>query len=163
MAAKLGTRVLYAATATGDDEEMRQRIALHRQARPASWRTLEEPLDLPRAISGEARDAEVVLIDCLTLWVSNLLIARGGEAAGASTEAAILDEVAQLVSVFRQGKATFVVIANEVGLGLVPPYPLGRLYRDALGRANQLLAAAADEVYFLVAGIPMTLKRREAV
>ena len=159
LAARLGARVLFVATAMGEDEEMRRRIAGHRQARPAAWRTLEEPLQLAPAIARQAGNAEVVLVDCLTLWVSNLLLAQGGEEADADAEEAVLREVAKLIDVYRQGAATFLVIANEVGLGLVPPYPLGRLYRDALGRANQLLAAAADAVYFMVAGLPLAIKK----
>lgn len=160
LAAKAGSRVLFAATALADDDEMLERIAAHQEARPATWRTVEEPLELAQAIAREAGDAEVVLVDCLTLWVSNLLLARGGEEADASAEGAVLSEVAKLLEVYRREAATFLVIANEVGLGLVPPYPLGRRYRDALGRANQLMAAAADEVYFMVAGMPLALKRQ---
>ena len=162
MAAERAARVLYVATAEPGDDEMRQRIAAHRLARPAVWQTLEEPLDLAGAIGDVVDGFDLVLVDCVTVWISNLLMALGGEAATDDDLRRVLDNVAALVELYRRGQASFVLVANEVGLGLVPPYPLGRLYRDALGRANQRLAAAADEVYFLVAGIPLVVKKGHA-
>ena len=152
--------VLFVATAQAGDDEMRERIAEHRRRRPASWRTLEEPRQLGPAIAESAGGARVVLVDCVTLWLANLLLADSPDGESVPPEAGelALAEVDALLAAHRAGSAAFVVVSNEVGLGLVPPYPLGRVYRDLLGRANQRLAAAADEVYFLVAGLPVELK-----
>ena len=153
-------RVLYVATAQAGDEEMRDRIAKHRASRPDGWRTLEEPLRLGERLAAEAGDASVVLLDCATLWVTNLLLAACGESEDVppAAEAEVLAELDSLLDAYRRRDATLLVVSNEVGLGLVPPYPLGRAYRDVLGRVNQRLAAAADEVYLLVAGLPVDLK-----
>ena len=153
-------RVLYVATAEAWDDEMRARIAKHRAGRPAGWRTVEALTDAGRAAATAAAEAEVVLLDCLTLLTSNVILALPDDATatGARAEAAALSEVNEILHAYRAGDATWIIVSNEVGLGLVPPYPLGRLYRDALGRANQCLAAAADTVLFMVAGIPMRVK-----
>lgn len=153
--------VLFVATAQARDEEMRDRIAEHKRRRRAAWRTLEEAIDLGGRISVVVGEARVVLVDCVTLWASNLLLERLGpddEEAPPEVEARALAAVEELLAAHRDGVATWIVVSNEVGLGLVPPYPLGRAYRDVLGRMNQRLAAAADEVYLLVAGIPVELK-----
>jgi adenosylcobinamide kinase/adenosylcobinamide-phosphate guanylyltransferase len=152
--------VLYVATAHAGDDEMRARIAEHRRRRPAAWRTLEAPLALAEGIREHAAGADVVLVDCLTVWTSNLLLAAAGDAERLrpEQEADILRRVAELVATCRALPATCLLIANEVGLGVVPAYPLGRAYRDLLGRANQRLAAAADHVYLLVAGLPIDVK-----
>jgi adenosylcobinamide kinase / adenosylcobinamide-phosphate guanylyltransferase len=153
--------VLLVATAQARDDEMRDRISEHRRRRIAGWRTLEEPIALGRRIPPAVGDARVVLLDCVTLWASNLLLETMGpddESAPTGVEARALREVDSLLAAFREGAATWIVVSNEVGLGLVPPYPLGRAYRDLLGRMNQSIAAAADEVYLLVAGIPVELK-----
>jgi adenosylcobinamide kinase/adenosylcobinamide-phosphate guanylyltransferase len=152
--------VLYVATAQAGDDEMRARIAEHRRRRPASWRTLEAPLDLAASIRQHAAGASVVLVDCLTVWTSNLMLREAGdsETLAPAQESAILTHLADLLAACRSTSATCLLISNEVGLGLVPPYPLGRAYRDLLGRVNQRAAADADEVYLLVAGIPVDLK-----
>ncbi len=149
-----GPDVLYIATAQAFDDEMRSRIAAHRAARPTGWRTLEAP-SLRTAAIGLPR---VVLLDCLTLLASNAILALGDTPSAQEAEAAVDAEVSALLAAYREGDATWIVVSNEVGLGLVPPYPLGRIYRDALGRANQCLAAAADRVLFMVAGLPLTIK-----
>ncbi|MGI6210029.1 MAG: bifunctional adenosylcobinamide kinase/adenosylcobinamide-phosphate guanylyltransferase [Anaerolineae bacterium] len=158
-----GDDVLFVATAEPSDEEMRARIQAHRLDRPAAWRTLEAPLQvgsrLAEALTGSER---AVLVDCLTLLVSNALIAAGGEAEPARAAAAVESEVAALIECTALGP-DLIVVSNEVGLGLVPEYALSRLYRDCLGRANQALAARADRAYFLVAGIPVDLKRLAAL
>ena len=152
--------VLYVATAQAGDDEMRERIVRHRESRPSCWRTLEEPLRVGERIAAEVGDARVVLLDCATLWVTNLLLAACGdrEDVPPAAEASVLAAVDALLVARRSIDATLIVVSNEVGLGLVPPYPLGRAYRDVLGRANQHLAAAADDVYLLVAGLPVDLK-----
>jgi adenosylcobinamide kinase/adenosylcobinamide-phosphate guanylyltransferase len=153
-----GDNVVYLATAEAGDDEMRARIAVHRSERPQGWRTVESPtlagLDLV-TVCGNAR---VVLLDCVTLLVSNGVTATGDEPDSTTAEAAASREVDALLEAYAAGNATWIVISNEVGMGLVPPYPLGRVYRDALGRVNQRLAAAADRVVLMVAGLPWELK-----
>lgn len=157
LAARLGSRVLYVATAEALDEEMSARIEAHRLSRPAGWRTLEARAGVAQAIAREKADAEVVVLDCLTLLVSNLVV--GGEAGVEACEKTVVAEVDDLVALMKSSEPHFIVVSNEVGLGLVPPNPLGRLYRDLLGMANQMVARHADEVYLMVAGIPMPLKK----
>jgi adenosylcobinamide kinase/adenosylcobinamide-phosphate guanylyltransferase len=156
-----GDSVVYVATAEAGDDEMRARIAAHRAERPAGWRTVEAPRLAGLDLSGEAADARVVVLDCVTLLVSNAVIATGDEADSATAEAAAGREVDALFAAYSAGDSAWIVISNEVGMGLVPPYPLGRLYRDALGRANQRIAAVADQVLLLVAGLPWELKKPE--
>ncbi|HNR97475.1 MAG TPA: bifunctional adenosylcobinamide kinase/adenosylcobinamide-phosphate guanylyltransferase [Anaerolineae bacterium] len=154
-----GADVLYIATSQVLDEEMRQRVAVHRSQRPAGWRTLEAPLLTGATLDEAVRSARVVLVDCLTLLASNAILALGEEPPAREAEAAVESEVSALLAAQRGGRATWIIVSNEVGLGLVPPYPLGRVYRDALGRANQRLAAAADQVLLMVAGLPLYLKQ----
>ncbi|HHV62053.1 MAG TPA: bifunctional adenosylcobinamide kinase/adenosylcobinamide-phosphate guanylyltransferase [Firmicutes bacterium] len=193
LAASLGARVAYVATATPGDEEMQARIQAHKERRPPEWVTIEEPYDVTRAIQrltygpcahdfdytnsectydldhpdydpgkqlDEDRgnrnqgksDVDVVLVDCITLLVSNLLAAgRDGEQ--------VLAEISRLAEVASTCCIPVIVVSNEVGMGIVPEYPLARLYRDVHGRANQILAAAAREVYVLFSGIPLEIKR----
>jgi adenosylcobinamide kinase/adenosylcobinamide-phosphate guanylyltransferase len=154
--------VLYVATAEALDGEMSRRIARHRASRPASWRTREEPRDLAPAIQSAGDDIRVVLIDCITLWLSNVLSALPVQDDSTFDEGAaeeIVDAaVAALLAAYQAGKTHLLLVSNEVGLGVVPAYPLGRLYRDLLGRVNIRLAAAADEVVLMVAGIPLHVK-----
>jgi adenosylcobinamide kinase / adenosylcobinamide-phosphate guanylyltransferase len=144
-AASAGT---YCATAKARDAEMSARIALHRARRGPFWRTVEEPLALAAVIAAETRRERPLLVDCLTLWLSNVM--TGGRSVDG--EAAALDAALRLAT----GKV--VLVANEVGLGLVPETPLGRRFRDAAGRLNQQVAALADRVVFVAAGLPLVLK-----
>jgi len=150
LAAACGEPVLYVATATASDAEMAERIARHRAQRPAHWRTLEAPTDVARQVADALREVRTVLVEDLGLLLSNRLLADDA----ASAEAGALADVEALVRV----AANVVLVSNEVGLGLVPPYPLGRVFRDALGRLNQHAAALADEVVLIVAGLPLRLK-----
>jgi adenosylcobinamide kinase/adenosylcobinamide-phosphate guanylyltransferase len=145
--------VLYLATATAGDDEMAERIAAHRAARPSGWRTVEAPLDPAGAIREHAGPGDLVLLDCVTLWVSNRILAEP-----APSDAELVAEAEAIAGAARERGADLVAVSNEVGLGVVPPYPLGRRYRDALGRVNQALAARAEEAIFLVAGLPLRLK-----
>lgn len=151
--------ILFVATAEPGDEEMERRIERHRQARSDCWRTLEAPQNVGQAILDVAaeHDVEGVLVDCMTLLTSNLLM-EAEDVFANEIEAAMMKEVKDLVTCAEQLPAPLVVVSNEVGWGLVPSYPLGRAYRDLLGRANQALAEAADEVILLVAGIPRVIK-----
>jgi adenosylcobinamide kinase/adenosylcobinamide-phosphate guanylyltransferase len=146
----LGPRRLFIATAEPSDDEMRDRIARHRAERGGGFDTLEEARRLPEALAGD-RDHDVVLVDCLTIWISNLLV--GGAAAGAVEE-----RVAALLGVLAQRRAHVVIVSNEVGMGLVPDTPLGRVFRDLTGFAHQRIAAVADELYFAAMGVTLRLR-----
>ena len=153
--ASSGQRVLVVATAEAGDAEMAARIAAHQASRPAEWTTLEAAVDVAEALAPVVDGYDTVLLDCLTLWVSNLLQrapdpASAGEAVAAQAEA--------LLALQRRSGAAWVVVSNEVGLGVIPPSELGRAYEDALGRVNQMYAAQADAVYFMAAGLPLQLK-----
>ena len=152
-----GDSVLYVATAQAFDEEMQVRIEKHRAERPTSWRTVESPTGAGDAILAAAGDEQVILVDCLTVLVSNMLLKFEDPFADAVT-ASVQDEVDKLLNCAEKLEANIIIVSNEVGLGLVPPYPLGRAYRDLLGKANQRLAARADKVLFMVAGLPMVVK-----
>jgi adenosylcobinamide kinase/adenosylcobinamide-phosphate guanylyltransferase len=163
LAGSLNQPVVFIATATAGDDEMRARIARHRAERPQTWHTLEEPLDLAGAIKRGSDLADVLLLDCMTLWLSNFLLRDWHEeqaidALFAEDALQVIKTMLTLVSTLPAQK-TLIVVSNEVGLGLVPEYPLGRVYRDALGAVNQLLACAADRAYLLVAGIAVDLKQ----
>src|SRR6266705_4362008 len=167
LAASSGRRVAFIATATASDDDMRQRIARHRASRPHDWITIEEPLNLAGAVRRAAALADVLLLDCITLWLANWL-ARHGEtsdtAMAASSplfDAAAMQEIHNLLATLDSlgPSKTLIVITNEVGLGIVPAYPLGRLYRDTLGLVNQRLAEVAGRVYLLIAGIAVDIKR----
>jgi len=148
--------VVYVVTAEAGDEEMAQRILHHRRDRPPGWRTAEVPRDVVSAVEELGPEAAVITLDCITLWISNLLLAEGEEAA-AGREEAILTEVKALARVAGEADADVILVSNEVGLGVVPPTRLGRIFRDISGRANQLLAQAADEVYVMWAGLPQKI------
>ena len=154
--------VLYVATAEVGDDEMRRRIEKHRQQRPPAWRTLEVTRDLGAAVVSQTGDARVVLVDCLSMLVANPLMAASVDSEGVADEEAlegkVQAEVTGLINAVDAVDATFLVVSNEVGMAVVPPSPLGRLYRDMLGRVNQQLAAHAGKVYLIVAGIPIQLK-----
>jgi adenosylcobinamide kinase/adenosylcobinamide-phosphate guanylyltransferase len=158
LAAEHGGSVLYVATAEGHDEEMAARIALHRAQRPATWMTLEAPSRTGRAIAAFKSAPDVVLVDCITLLASNAMSGLTEPCSSRSAETLVDAEIRLLLEARENSRAAWFVVSNETGLGVVPPYPLGRAYRDALGRANQTLAAAADTVLFMVAGIPMKVK-----
>jgi len=144
-----GAEPVYVATAEAHDAEMAERIARHRADRAGrGWTTVEEPLDLAGVIGREARPGRAILVDCLTLWLSNLMLA------GEPPEA----RQAELLRVLAGVGCPIVLVSNEVGLGLVPETPLGRAFRDAQGRLNQAVAARADRVFFVAAGLPLTLK-----
>jgi adenosylcobinamide kinase / adenosylcobinamide-phosphate guanylyltransferase len=152
-----GERVLYVATATAGDDEMRRRIAAHQAHRPAGWRTLECPLTVADRLRGLDLP-DVVLVDCITLLAANVLLALPESSGEAEVNEKVLTEVDALLALQKELPATWIVVSNEVGMGVVPPYALGRRFRDALGVANQRLAAAADEVILMVAGLPWQLK-----
>jgi adenosylcobinamide kinase/adenosylcobinamide-phosphate guanylyltransferase len=146
--ASAGLQAVYIATAEARDEEMRARIATHRARRGAGWTTIEEPLDLANRLLAEADGTRPILVDCLTLWLANLMAAEGD----------IGFEIERLRATLPQVKAPVVMVANEVGLGIVPENDLARRFRDHAGRLNQSIAALADRVVFMAAGLPLALK-----
>ncbi|MDQ7029530.1 MAG: bifunctional adenosylcobinamide kinase/adenosylcobinamide-phosphate guanylyltransferase [Ardenticatenia bacterium] len=152
-----GDAVLFVATAEAGDQEMRRRIDRHRRSRPATWQTIEAPRRVGEILRRHGSGAQAVIVDCLTLLVANVLNGWKDPWAPEVAEA-VRDEVGDLVTAARALKTHVFVVSNEVGMGLVPPSPLGRAYRDLLGEANRRLAAAADAVYLLVAGIPVRVK-----
>lgn len=156
LAAKLGKKVLFVATGEPLDEEMRARIDTHRKSRPASWRTLEAPTNVAKTLRGKIGDANLVIVDCITLLVSNVMRDEGADVG--VWEKKVSAEIKSLVALMKNSKADFIIVSNEVGLGLVPSTPIGRAYRDILGMANQMLARNANEVYLMVADVPLTLK-----
>jgi len=175
MAGRLGDKVLFVATAKPLDDEMTLRIEAHKRKRPETWRTLEIDTKVGQQLREQIGDAEVVLLDCVTLLVSNILTGEGGEPfsspstgeekgegendeAISEAERQVTTEVEDLIACIEKYKGIFIVVSNEVGLGLVPENKLGRIYRDLLGKANQFLAQHASEVYFMISGIPVKIK-----
>lgn len=158
LAEATGRPVTFLATAQALDEEMSRRIQKHRLERPAHWETLELPFDIASHLP--QIQAEVVVLDCITLLVSNRLMrfVKGDLVEEAPFLESMQNEVNALIGALRNSEQQWIIISNEVGLGLVPPYQMGRVYRDALGWANQQLARQADNVIFMVAGIPMIVK-----
>ena len=158
-----GQNVCYIATAEALDEEMAQRIAQHRARRPAHWTTLEAPRDLATALVGLGH-IDTVLVDCLSLWTSNRLLALGDdEASGwwqavAALEATLTAELRAVLALARQSGWDLLFVTNEVGFGLVPSSRLGRAFRDLLGRLGQVVAAEADAVYLVVAGLAVEIR-----
>jgi adenosylcobinamide kinase / adenosylcobinamide-phosphate guanylyltransferase len=159
--------VAFIATATASDEDMRNRIILHRATRPAHWHTIEEPLELARALRQAADVADVILLDCVTVWLSNWFFSQGDPdriettAISSSYSKTALDAIEELLTTLAalDGSKTLIAVTNEVGLGIVPAYMLGRVYRDVLGHVNQRLATAAAHVYLMIAGLGVDVKR----
>jgi adenosylcobinamide kinase/adenosylcobinamide-phosphate guanylyltransferase len=158
LAQKLGEPVLFVATAVAGDDEMRQRIEEHQRARPSAWRTLEVTTHLGSQISHQIGDARVVIADCITLLVNNILSQYSPRTSVSVIEQEVTSEINELVQCINRTGASFIIVTNEVGTGLVPANRVGRLYRDLLGKANQLLAQQVDEVYLMVAGLPIQIK-----
>lgn len=161
LAARLSDNVLFVATGEALDKEMQARIERHKESRSKGWRTLETPTAIGREIKEQAGNAEVVVIDCLTLLVSNLICTEiRNELNYQQVEKRVANEVDELISCMNSLDLCFIIVSNEVGMGVVPETELGRIYRDLLGKANQSVASFADEVYFLVAGMPLQIKQK---
>ena len=162
LALKLGEPVLFVATAVAGDEEMRQRIEEHKRTRPAAWNTIEVTTQVGSQIRQKISGAKVVIVDCITLLVNNILGQHSDQTSEQSDapliEKRLIAEVGELIECINRVDASFIIVTNEVGLGLVPANRVGRLYRDLLAKANQMLAQAADEVYLMVAGLPVQIK-----
>ena len=148
LVAETGLSRHYLATGRAWDDEMRERIAHHRADRGEGWTTHEEPVDLVRLLEALDDPANVILIDCLTLWVTNLMM----------EERAMAEEFARLAAFVPRARARLVLVSNEVGLGIVPENRMARDFRDHAGRLHQIVAASAAEVYFVAAGLPLKMK-----
>jgi adenosylcobinamide kinase / adenosylcobinamide-phosphate guanylyltransferase len=150
-ALEIGARPLYVATAEAKDEEMAQRIAEHQKRRSSQWRTIEAPLALTEALLAQRGKTDCALVDCLTLWVSNLLIRHG--------DAYAAEKVEELIEHLPQLNCHLIFVTNEVGWAIVPDNPLARRFRDLAGWTNQRMAQAAHEVILMVAGLPIIAKK----
>ena len=164
-----GDSVLYVATSETKDEEMQQRVEKHRADRPSGWETVEASRNVAQVLRAARSGAKVILLDCMTFLVANHLMDAAApeddpfddpssNPFDEKIESDVVAEVEAIIDYMKETDAEMLVVSNEVGLGVVPPYELGRAYRDILGRANQILARHADEVLLLVAGIPMKVK-----
>ena len=149
LAMRMGSKPVYLATATALDGEMRERVLTHQAQRSGRFLTVEEPIDVPSAIIAAAKNNDVILMDCVTLWITNLLENNMDVAAAIEELYGVLRDV---------GTARIIVVSNEVGLGIVPDNPLARSFRDLAGSAHQRLAEICDDVYFIAAGLPMVMK-----
>jgi adenosylcobinamide kinase/adenosylcobinamide-phosphate guanylyltransferase len=147
-----GARVLYVATCQPADDEMRERVRRHQAERPSTWATLESGANVLPAVRQHGPSADGIVLDCLTLYVSSLLMSGSGENE-------VRQQVEELCSALQQLGKPVVIVTNEVGWGVVPETPLGRLFRDAAGRANQVVASHAQEVVLMVSGLPMVVKQ----
>jgi adenosylcobinamide kinase / adenosylcobinamide-phosphate guanylyltransferase len=155
LAQKLASRypsVVFVATATPVDDEMRHKIERHKADRPSDWVTVEEPISVDAVVREWAPRAGVMLVDCLTLYAANLLSAEQNNAEN------VLPRAQSLFEALRKAETSIVLVSNDVGSGIVPAYPTGRAFRDLLGEINQQVAAIADNVAFMVAGLPIWLK-----
>lgn len=139
---------IYIATAQAFDDEMRERLKAHRGRRDDRWTTVEEPLDLTQAVRDNCKDNGALLVDCLTLWLSNVMLA----------DRSVKRENDALLAAIKEARGTLVIVSNEVGLGIVPDNKLARDFRDAQGQLNQRVAKIADSVILMAAGLPLTLK-----
>ena len=162
LALKSGKPVLFVATAEAGDEEMRQRIEEHQKKRPSTWKTLEVTTGVGKEILEKVGGAQVVIVDCITLLVNNIFN-QFADQTDEQMDAFLVEkevnrEITELIDCINRLDASFIIVTNEVGMGLVPANRMGRLYRDLLGKANQLLAERADEVYLMVAGLPVKVK-----
>jgi adenosylcobinamide kinase/adenosylcobinamide-phosphate guanylyltransferase len=146
-----GHRKIYIATCAPQDDEMKQRVAKHQKERSQSWVTVEAPLHLPEAILENSPNADVMLVDCLTLWVSNILMET-------DDEKQLEKMIAQFTGTLEKATTPIVLVSNEIGAGIVPENKLARQYRDIIGLVNQAVAKTASKVIWMVAGIPVTVK-----
>jgi adenosylcobinamide kinase/adenosylcobinamide-phosphate guanylyltransferase len=161
-AAKTGKAVLFVATAEAGDEEMRQRIEAHRKARPSAWKTLEVTTHVGSQISQNMGNTQTVILDCITMLINNVFQQHtrddNKDLDAVHIEKEVDEEIGELIKCMERSDADFIIVSNEVGLGLVPADPMSRLFRDLLGKANQMLAQHIDEVILMVAGIPVKVK-----
>ncbi len=147
-------KVVFMATCQAKDCEMAKRIKLHKDSRPCHWETIEEPCDIDKALVKIGSKFDLVILDCLTLWVSNLMMKN-------VSSAAILKKTKSFLECIKKIKSKVIIVSNEVGLGIVPDNKLARDFRDIAGKVNQIVAASSDKVFFMVSGLPMRLYKNE--
>ena len=148
------SKKLYLATCEVLDQEMAQRVENHKKMRGPEWQTVEEPLEVVEKVRRYGDEAEVVLLDCITLWLSNLLLKW-------DDDSKVTGEVDRLIKTLKKSQASFLIVSNEVGMGIVPADPLSRRFRDLSGTANQRIAEVADTLILMVSGLPIFLKGKE--
>jgi len=148
------SKKLFLATCEVLDEEMAQRIENHRKIRGPEWQTVEEPLEVVEKVRRYGDEAEVILLDCITLWLSNLLLKW-------DDNSKVTGEVDRLIETLKKSQTSFLIVSNEVGMGIVPADPLSRRFRDLSGTVNQRIAEVADTVILMVSGLPIFLKGKE--
>lgn len=164
LALDMNMRTTYVATSIPFDDEMKERVRLHKERRPSEWNTVEAYKDLDIALNKVIDETDVVLLDCITVMITNLMMDSISDWDNISVEDAgkveklVIDELNKLINYFEELDKTLIIVTNEVGLGIVPMYPSARLFRDMAGRANQKLASIADEVHMCVSGIPLKIK-----
>jgi len=151
LAEEIQGKKIFIATCIPHDDEMEKRVANHRKERGRNWETVEAPLDLPEAISEFALKADVVIADCLTLWISNLMMEKTGEKK-------MVIEINRLVHSIKNAPSPVILVSNEVGAGIVPENPLARAFRDSAGFVNQRVAETSNRVIWMVAGLPVVIK-----
>lgn len=151
LAKKLNKRTVFIATCTSFDDEMKERIKMHKAQRPKEWKVIEEGKDISSVLTNLKNKYEIILIDCLGMWISNLL-------SDGLNDKEVEEEVLRLIKSISKFKGVTILVSNEVGMGIVPDNPLARRFRDLLGRANQIIARNADEVIFMQSGIPVVIK-----
>lgn len=160
----IGERILYVATSIPFDDEMKNRIKRHREQRPSAWETVEAYKELDKHLKDRLAGKDAVLVDCITVMVSNIMLEQGMDWEEISAdeinkaESNVNTEIGKLIKTIELLDIPFIVVTNELGMGVVPPYKLGRAFRDIAGRVNQMLAKAAHEVYLCVSGIPVRIK-----
>ena len=148
LSSNVKSKKAFIATLNPLDKEMKERVGRHKKERDKGWKTFEEGLEIAPLIRGLKKDYDLIIVDCLTLWLSNVML----------SEKDIEEETERLIRSFKRGRSDMIVVSNEVGMGIVPESALGRSFRDNAGRLNQKLAAEADEVYLVTAGIPLKIK-----
>jgi len=148
------SKKIYLATCEALDEEMAQRIEHHKKMRSPEWQTIEEPIEIVNKITRYGDEADVILLDCITLWLSNLLMRR-------KDDPEIMEEISRFIATIKEKQTSLILVSNEVGLGIVPVDPLGRRFRDLSGTANQKIAEVVNTVILMVSGIPIFLKGKD--
>ncbi len=148
------SKKIYLATCQALDEEMAQRIEHHKKMRSPEWQTIEEPIEIVNKITRYGDEADVILLDCITLWLSNLLMRR-------KDDPEIMEEISRFIDTIKEKQTSLILVSNEVGLGIVPVDPLGRRFRDLSGMANQKIAEVVNTVILMVSGIPIFLKGKD--
>jgi adenosylcobinamide kinase/adenosylcobinamide-phosphate guanylyltransferase len=159
LARRYGSRVIFVATAGAGDEEMKHRIAAHKKSRPPQWKTIEATLDIGENLASVPGEADVVIIDCLTMLVTNIMMKQGDDASETLHDETVTREIDAILDACSKLNCSCIVVSNETGMGIVPEYKLARVFRDVLGRVNKYVASKADTVLLMIAGLAVDLKK----